>query len=137
MSLRDDILAFADPFLDLRAEPVPEWGGLTVYYRGWSGIERDKFEVEFGDLEKTGRQNLRARILVRCLLDETGARIFKDEDAAALGGKNSVVIDRLFQLVSELNGLTASSREAAKKNSSTTPSESSSGSLPTNSDTPA
>lgn len=117
MSLRDDILAFAgDPYLDLRPEAVPEWGGLTVYYRGWTGKERDIAERDFGDLEKVGRTNLRARFLVRFLLDDKGERIFKDEDADALGEKNSAVLDRLFKLISRLNKLSADDAEDAKKN---------------------
>jgi hypothetical protein len=113
--LRDKILGFEDPYLKLRPEVVPEWD-LTVYIRGWSAKELDEFEKDFGDLAKVGKQNLRARIAVRGLFDESGARIFSDEDAGALGEKNSVVIDRLFTLVMGL-GTAAAKRDDALKNS--------------------
>jgi hypothetical protein len=95
---------------------VPEWGNLTVYYRGWTGKERDNVEQHFGGDDEKNRPNKRARLLVRTLLDANGDRLFHDSDADALGDKNSVVIDRLFDLVSKLNQLTKNAAEDTKKN---------------------
>lgn len=113
MSLREQILGFDDPYLKLRPEVVPEWD-LTVYVRGWTAKERETFENDFGDLDKAGRANLRSRIVVRAVLDETGARIFADADADALGEKNSVVIDRLFNLVMDLGKVGGNKGERLK-----------------------
>lgn len=115
MSLKETILAAADDELALRSEVVPEWG-VTVFYRGWTAKERDRFERDFGDMEGDGRDNLRARVLVRFLLDEKGERIFADSDAEALGAKGQMALVRLFRLVTGASGATAADVEAAKKN---------------------
>ena len=114
MSLRDSILASADPALELREYPVLAWG-LSVWLRGWTGTERDAFEREFGDLEKQ-RENLRAKVLVRCLLDAEGNRIFTDADAIELGKKSAAALDPLFAEVMRLSGLTRDTQEQAKGN---------------------
>ena len=97
---------------DLPVEPVktPEWGaGSSVLVRTMSGVERDSFEQEMIDARKPGQKaninNIRARLAVRCVVDDTGARLFTDVDADALGKKSAKVLDRIFSTAQRLNGI--------------------------------
>lgn len=114
MSLKEKILSAPEPNLALQPVEVPEWGA-TVYLKGWTGKEREVFEKEFGDFDDAG-SNVRARVLVRCLRDESGALIFTDEDAAALGEKSAGPLGMLFGKVMTFSGLRKVDAEAAKKN---------------------
>lgn len=114
MNLREQILSAEEPSLKLAPVPVPEWG-TSVYMKGWSGKEREQFEKEFGDMDDAG-PNVRARVLVRVLMDEAGNRIFTDEDASALGDKLAGPLGRLFGKVMDLSGLRNESMEASRKN---------------------
>ena len=93
---------------------VPEWGG-GVYVRTLLGTERDQFEQSLVDERPVGggktkprlnATNVRARLVVLCAVDATGARIFKDEDAVALGRKSGKALDRVFAVAQQINGLT-------------------------------
>jgi hypothetical protein len=103
---RDDILKAED----LRTEEVdvPEWGG-TVLVRGLTGRERDEYEGSV--LEQRGSRlvpntaNVRAKLAVKCVIDEDGNRVFADTDANALGEKSGAAIDRVFEVASRLSGL--------------------------------
>lgn len=102
---RDQILAVAD--LPLAAVEVPEWGG-TVWVKPMTAAGRDAFESavsdESGDIDRT---NFRANLVVRCAVDpETGKRIFKDGDANALGEKNALPVNRVFEVAARASGLT-------------------------------
>lgn len=87
---------------------VPEWDG-TVRVRGLSGEDRDAYEAEFVDAKgKPAAQrlrNIRAKLLVKCLVDEDGNRLFADNQAKALGAKNGAVVDRLFDVARRLSGI--------------------------------
>lgn len=121
MSLRDQILTAED--LETRDVEVPEWpdsdGNPTVVQiRTLTGKERDAFESSFAKTGKGGRKvksdytNFRAKLLVRCLQDPaTGEPIFTDKDAPRLGQKSSAAIDRLFEVASEMSGITDRSVE--------------------------
>jgi hypothetical protein len=104
MSLnKDSILAAAD--LPTEKVPVPEWGG-DVYVRTMSGTERDHFEQTIADGKKaTTLTHVRARLAVKTLCDQSGNRLFGDEDADALGKKSGKVLDRLFDAAQRLNGI--------------------------------
>ncbi len=87
---------------------VPEWGG-EVRVIGLSGTDRDAYEAEFVDAKgKPAVQrlrNVRAKLLVKCLVDEEGNRLFADNQAKALGAKNGAVVDRLFDVARRLSGI--------------------------------
>jgi hypothetical protein len=120
-----DILKAVD--IETREVSVPEWGG-SVLVRGLSGTERDAYEasqmIERPAVDKDGKRirgqmemhrsilNIRAKLVVRALVDADGKRLFKDEDAAALGKKAGAVLDRLFDVAAELSGLTAEDVDA-------------------------
>jgi len=78
---------------------VPEWGG-DVYLKTLSGTERDAFEEGYAEQKM---KNFRARFLVLTLCDESGERMFSDDEAADLGGKSAVVLNRLFDAAWALN----------------------------------
>jgi hypothetical protein len=109
MSLKDTILAAED--IKLKAIEVPEWG-TTVYIRVMSGTERDSWETNV--LSK--QVNIRAGLLVRCLADDQGKRIFSDSDVNALGAKSGHVLDKLFELASKHNRLKREDVEELEKN---------------------
>lgn len=107
--LSRDLILGAD---DRRTESVyvPEWGG-DVTVRGLSGAERDAYEAGIASPRPDGRQhinvrNLRARLVVLACIDpETGDRLFRDDDADALGAKSATAVDRLFAVARRLSGL--------------------------------
>jgi len=105
MLTRKAILEVSD--LQIVSVDVPEWGG-AVYVRGLRGRERDQYEESLLDERRAkgvSYDNARAKLLVRCIVDEHGERLFRDDDADALGAKSAVVLDRLFAIASRLSGL--------------------------------
>ena len=96
---------------DLKREyvDVPEWGG-TVIIRALTGSERDAYEAEIvgsdgGTSRKFNLANIRARLVARTVIDESGKRLFLDADIPVLGGKSAAVLDRLFTVAQRLSGL--------------------------------
>lgn len=97
--------------------PVPEWGG-DVLVATISGRERDRFEQEVVNIGK-GRvvENLRARLVARCIVDGEGKRMFADSDVVKLGKKSAKALDRIFSVCQKMNGFTESDIEELEKNS--------------------
>jgi hypothetical protein len=102
-------------FLNPSAAPVepvqiPELGG-TVNVRGLTAAERDEFEatmiLEKGETKADKFRNLRARLVAKCIIDETGARMFTDDDVPALGANQARAIQRAFEVAQRLSGLSA------------------------------
>jgi stage V sporulation protein SpoVS len=87
---------------------VPEWGG-DVRVRGLSAGERDEWEMAAvqaqGNASKL--QNVRATIISKSIVDEVGKRIFTDADISKLGKKSAKAMDRVFDVCSRLNGMSA------------------------------
>jgi len=87
---------------------VPEWGG-DVYVRGLTARELDKYQMSMlqqrGKSQVANLDNIRAKLVVRTTFDETGARIFTDDDAAALSAKSGAAVGRLFDVAQRLSGL--------------------------------
>lgn len=83
---------------------VPEWGG-HVYITTISAYERDKWEESVNNGERIDLTNLRAKLVVLCLSDKDGKRIFPDlpKGADTLGNKSGVVLDRLYGVAKTLN----------------------------------
>jgi hypothetical protein len=108
------ILAAKDVKLS-EAIPVPEWGG-DVFVRTISGTERDAFEDAYSE---NRMKQFRVRFLAMTLADESGERLFSDSDMDALGGKSSVVINRLFDIAWKHNALSNESVETLGNGSPT------------------
>lgn len=110
---RDSILAAAD--LKTETVTVPEWGG-DVIVSCLSAYDRDAFEASMiGNGEKPDLTNLRARLVARCIVDESGDRTFSDEDITALGKKSASAINKLFVVAQRINGMEAGAVDAAAK----------------------
>lgn len=110
---RDDILK-ADDIVTESVE-VREWGGV-VKVRGLTGVERDDWEVSI--VESRGRgnrkmnlQNMRARLVVRCVIDADGKRMFGDADAGALGAKSAAALSKLYDVAARLSGISSEDEE--------------------------
>ena len=112
---------------DLKSEDVevPEWGG-AVRVRSFTGRERDAFEASMvrgeGRDRKVDLTNMRARLVGLTVIDETGQRLFTDEEVDLLGAKSGAALDRVFAIAQKLNGLSGSDVEELSKNSSGVPS---------------
>lgn len=113
MLTREAILAADD--LPRELVQVPEWGG-EVFVRTITGAERDRFEAALlGNSKSKNPQdrirNVRARLAVLCCCDDAGQRLFRDEDAEALGAKSAAALDRVFAVGSRLNRLSKRDEE--------------------------
>ncbi|MER3438631.1 MAG: hypothetical protein C4346_14165 [Chloroflexota bacterium] len=115
---REEILAKDD----LLSEDVwvPEWE-TYVRVRGLTGAERDAFEQSIvetrGKNTKLNLRNARAKLVSLCCVDESGERLFRDEDVEVLGKKSAVALNRLFEVAQRLSGLRAEDVEELTGNS--------------------
>jgi hypothetical protein len=140
---RDAILGAVD--VQTEKTDVPEWGG-EVIIRGLTGDELDAFQGSIRQfrpsLDGKGmepvliQEGMRAKLLVKCLVDENGERLFTDQDAPALGAKAGAVIDRLYDIAASLSGLSEEEKAVLEGNSeASTADESSTSSSPETSST--
>ena len=115
---RDQILQANDIITETVS--VPEWGG-EVLVRGLSGSQRDAFEdatlEQKGKSRRVNLANVRARLCAISIVDETGKRMFTDEDVRALGRKSAAALDRVFSAAQRLSGLSDEDVEELAKNS--------------------
>lgn len=112
---RDEILAAQD--IRTQDVEVPEWGG-SVRVSVMSGTARDRYESSLVDVEGkyVALENLRARFVSVCVVDDAGAMVFTTDDIKALGEKSADALDRVFKAASRLNGTGISGLEDAAKN---------------------
>lgn len=107
---------------DLKQEvvSVPEWGG-DVIVRTLTGAERDQFEADMiqsnGKVAGENLYNLRARLSSLCLVDESGRRLFSDDDVKLLGAKSAHALQRVFEQAMKLNALSEGDVEELAGNS--------------------
>lgn len=94
---------------------VPEWGG-SVVIRVMSGTERDRFEAEFVNGNKSVDM-VRAKLVAKCLCDERGDRLFTEQEIPSLGEKSAAVLDRLFTACMKHNRFTKDDVEELAGNS--------------------
>ena len=106
---------------DLKTEQVavPEWGG-DVLVSTMTGEARDAWEASLV-IRKPGKaeanlSNVRARLAAATLVDETGARMFTQDDIEMLGAKSSAALDRVCKVAQRLNGLGDQDLEELKGN---------------------
>lgn len=100
---------------------VPEWGG-DVCIKTLSGTERDAFEEGYSEQKM---KNFRARFLVLTLCDESGQRLYGDDEAGELGSKSAVVLNRLFDAAWALNAFRSEDVEALGNDSASAQSDAS------------
>lgn len=116
MNLRDQILN-ANDRKTAKVE-TPEWGG-HVYVRTLSAAELRGYQANLKAVEDQATKDGLMAVTIMC--DEQGNRIFSDDDAALLAGKNSKVLDRIAGAFAKLNAITDEQVDAIQKNSSTPP----------------
>jgi len=103
---------------DLKIETVdvPEWGG-SVGVRTMTGTERDSFEQSIVEKKgKTNLSNIRARLCALTVVDDSGKRIFNDNEVAELGKKSAAALDRVFTVAQKMNGFGEKDIEELGKN---------------------
>ena len=115
-----DLLRTLKLVLETRRVPVPEFGeGSEVVVSEMTAAERDSWETSIFQVggKKGGgqvrRSNFRATLLVRCLVDDTGQRLLRDNEAAVLGRLGAQVISRLWDVAAAVNGITDDDEERA------------------------
>lgn len=123
---RDEILNANDRKLE--EVQVPEWGG-SVMVRTLSGKERDEYESGIVSV-KDGKavqnyENVRARLVALCVVDEKGVRLFNKADIAALGNKSVAALQRVFNKCQELNAISDGDVEEMVEDFSESPDKSS------------
>ena len=114
---KDAILASKD--FTLKEVEVPEWGG-SIFIGTMTGKERDNLESAFvnaKDGDNSNLLNLRAKIVAITACDPEGVRLFTLDDIEALGGKSSLVLDRLFTIAQQVNGMSGKDVEGIVGNS--------------------
>ena len=92
--------------------------GGTVRVAVMSGIERDDYLKSLIDNDEAAKGRdfgYKYRLLVKCLIDETGSRMFADDEAGVIATLPSDIIDKLLEIANEINGLTRKSVENLKK----------------------
>jgi hypothetical protein len=103
------------PDLQPVAIDVPEWGG-RIYIRPMTGAERDRWEIDH--LGNPG-VDVRARLAVSILCDESGKLLFGREDIPDLTQKSAHALDRIWSAGTKLCRITNEDVEALRKNSET------------------
>jgi len=114
MLSKEEILATSIP---LETVDVPEWGGKVIL-RGLTSAERDDYEQAMVETSPNGQvrpkrkfSNVRASLVVRCIVNEQGEREFADADADLLGEKDALIIDRLWDVCRRLCGMSTEDEE--------------------------
>ena len=108
--LTKDAILQADDLPRVLVE-VPEWGeGAVVNVRTLSALEAESLK----GIDEKGNFLGRFAVLVMC--DENGERLFSDEYADKVGGKNNNALRKVCDAAQELNGMGAEAQEEAAKN---------------------
>ena len=103
--------------LALRSEDVTLKGGGVVRVRTMTAGERIALGTScVGEDGKIESGKFSSRLVAACVVDENGARIFSDEDSAALLGGASDVFEAIFAASQRINGMGIDAVEAAKGN---------------------
>lgn len=113
---------------DLRIERVeiPEWGG-HAFHRVLSIAERVEMEARN---DNATVDDVLANVVGYALCDESGTRLFSNDDLPALKAKNAAVMLRLSDICRKHNTLTRKDVEEIAKNSVAAPSDASSSNSP-------
>ena len=105
---RETILAKQE--LQTELVSVPKWGG-TVRVRELTGSERDRFEAAMVRMQKGGSteltmDNARARLVSLSVIDQSGAKVFSEEDVVRLGNLSATALGTVFDVAARLSKIT-------------------------------
>ena len=100
---------------------VPEWDGKIIL-RGLSARDRDEYEQSLLEVGRDGttrvkrhHDNVRASLVVRCIVDDNGERLFTDEEVSEVGKLDGAVVNRLWQKARELSGMGEEAEETGRR----------------------
>lgn len=116
MSLTRETVDLTPRALPKTKVPVPEWAPQDmpaeqayVWVRTLDGEERDKWEESLtenkGKRVKVKLDNIRAKLAVATCVDDDGRQVFTEEDIVKLSKLSCLPLARVFNVASELNGL--------------------------------
>ena len=141
MGQRESIFAASD--LQRQEMNIPEWG-CKITVRGLTAHERDEVEDSqavrqaLGGEKPTAFAGFRALVCSRGIINpETGARVFSNDDALALGEKSAAVLERIVDVVILLSGMGIGAVARAEGNSEDDLPDSPSSDSPTETDAPS
>jgi len=104
--------------LPVRDVEVPEWGGI-VRMQTLSGAERDSF-ADTVQQRKKGEvielKGLKVFLLSLAIVGENGERLFSEADLDELNAKSAKVLETLFEIATEMNGIGEEEEEELRKN---------------------
>jgi len=104
--------------LPTRDVEVPEWGGI-VRMQTLSGAERDSF-ADTVQQRKKGEvielKGLKVFLLSLAIVGENGERLFSEADLDELNAKSAKVLETLFEIATEMNGIGEEEEEELRKN---------------------
>lgn len=113
----------------LKRRPLPQEtitidGFGQVAVRGLTGAERDRWEINLAPDRRTGKpklENLRAKMVQLCVVDDKGSRLFEPSDIPEISQLSVAILQKIFEAAQRLSGFDEGEVEAAIKNSETTP----------------
>lgn len=109
---KDQILKAND--LPFREVEVQEWSG-SVRIRTMTVKEQEALILSTTRDGEQDMKDFRVKLLSKVLCDEDGERLFTDADIENLGSKSAKVIQRLFKVAQEVNGMAEEVREETEK----------------------
>lgn len=117
---KEEILALAER-RETKTVTVDGFGEFVI--KELSGTDRDAYEQSIMKLDRKGNGtpnlvNARAKLVSRCLVDESGTPMFTSaNDVANLGALPARVLSKLFDEAAEMNGLSEEDVEELLGNS--------------------
>jgi len=99
-------------FNDLKRQEVQveAWGNGTIIVREPTSKERDDYEQGLLVAKRVGKSmevtpnftNAKAKLVVKCAINDDGTRMFKDSDAEWLGDKSANAIAQIVEVIERL-----------------------------------
>jgi hypothetical protein len=118
--LRNHIFGTND--LEIKEVQVPEWK-CKLYVKGMTGKDKEDWEksvfVESADgKRKFNSDNFRAKMISSCVYADPDAtqRLFTEKHYEQLSQKSAKVLDKILEVVREVNGSTEEAEEEMAKN---------------------
>lgn len=118
--LRNHIFGIND--LEIREVLIPEWK-CKLYVKGMSGKDKEDWEksvfIETSDgKRKFNSNNFRAKMVSSCVYADPEAtqRLFTEDHYEQLSKKSAKVLDKILEVVRDVNGSTEEAEEEMAKN---------------------
>jgi|APSaa5957512622_1039677.scaffolds.fasta_scaffold55593_3 hypothetical protein len=106
--------------IQIEVVEVPEWGG-SVRVKGLGGLEGDLYTKSLvkgkGKKANVDLDNMTAKLVARCLVDDKGKRMFNQMEVAELGQKSAAALKRIYKVAAVLSGIDEEEQEDILKNS--------------------